>query len=132
MIAHGLFLAVIVFALSKTFHYPFTSFSITSLSTIFVSAVFLMASHGISYSLNFIGKQEFLRISPAAQMMQPYQRVVVMHVTVVLGLIFAFIFRSFTPLLMVMILSKIAVDVFSHINEHKNLEPSNQAPTENL
>ena len=45
----------------------------------------LVISHGVSYRFNFIGDGEYLRSSPAAQMFAPYGRLVVLHVTIIVG-----------------------------------------------
>ena len=45
----------------------------------------LFISHGISYRLNYIGRGEYLRTSVSEQMAAPYGRLVVLHVTIILG-----------------------------------------------
>jgi hypothetical protein len=45
----------------------------------------LFISHGISYRLNYIGRGEYLRTSVVRQMAAPYGRLVVLHITIILG-----------------------------------------------
>ena len=42
-------------------------------------------SHGVSFSYNFVGKQDFLRTEPEGQMMAPYKRIALMHFTLLFG-----------------------------------------------
>lgn len=79
----------------------------------------LFASHGISYWSNFIQKGEYITASPDRQMFSPYKRVLVMHFTVMLGGGFAKIGGWFAlPALLILVILKIVVDVFSHLYEH--------------
>ncbi len=117
MAAHALFLGVFIFALASSKVYTPFQFTPTALISFLGYIAALFTSHGISYAVNFIGKQEFLSVSPANQLMQPYRRIGVMHLTIVLGAWFAFPFGSTAPFLTVLILSKIALDIFYHLKE---------------
>ena len=114
---HALFLGVFMFALISSKIYIPPQFGSTVIISILGSAAALFTSHGVSYAVNFVGKQEFLSISPAGQLMQPYKRIGVMHLTIVLGGMFAFLFHSTTAFLAVLILSKIALDILYHLKE---------------
>ncbi|MEK9180417.1 MAG: DUF6498-containing protein [Patescibacteria group bacterium] len=120
MLAHALFLGVFIFAFKSSGWYSPHSFNFLSSLSILTSFVSLMASHGISYKVNFLGKQEFLEISPARQLMQPYRRIGVMHLTIVFGAL-AFMLRSAKVFLVTFILAKILVDVLYHLKEHGGL-----------
>ena len=50
-----------------------------------LSAALLAASHVVSYFTNFLGRGEYLRVTPQGQMLSVYGRVVVLHVTIVAG-----------------------------------------------
>ena len=117
MAAHALFLVIFIFALTSSKYYAPAQFTPLAVISILGSVAALFASHGISYAVNFIGKQEFLSVSPAGQLMQPYRRIMIMHLTVVFGAWLAFPFGSATGFLIVLILSKIALDVFYHLKE---------------
>lgn len=80
----------------------------------------LFVSHGISYHTNFIGKEEYLHISPSEQMFAPYYRVVVMHVTVLAGAVFIKSTGSPISVLVILVLVKTVVDLILHFSEHKN------------
>ncbi|HBB38104.1 MAG: hypothetical protein UV82_C0002G0060 [Candidatus Magasanikbacteria bacterium GW2011_GWD2_43_18] len=84
-----------------------------SLATLFVSHVF-------SFFTNYIGKKEYLLYSPQQLMVQPYKRVVIMHIAVLLGGIFAVALGTSIYALIILIIGKIVVDLFSHAQEHKD------------
>ena len=81
----------------------------------------LFVSHGISFGTNFIGKGEYKRVAFPDLFMQPYKRIFIMHLTVILGAGAAAAMEQPVMALVVLIGLKIIVDVFSHINEHKKL-----------
>lgn len=128
MSGHAFFLAVFIFVFSSS---KFSALPIVTPAfwlTALVSVASFAGSHGISYAVNFVGKEEFLRISPARQFMQPYRRIVVMHLTIIGGG-FLLIFTPGSPLafLIAMILTKIFIDMFYHLREHKQLAPTGAA-----
>ncbi len=123
MAFHALFLGIFIFASASSKFYTPSLLTSASLLSIFGSVAALVTSHGISYAMNFIGKQEFLSISPAGQMMRPYKRIGIMHLTIVFGGIFTFLFHSTAAFLTVLIFSKIALDIFYHLKERGALPP---------
>lgn len=83
----------------------------------------LFASHGVSFGRNFIGKGEFRRTSFTTLFTQPYKRVVIMHLTVILGAGAAGALQEPVMALVVLIALKTVTDVFAHIGEHKKFSP---------
>jgi hypothetical protein len=86
------------------------------------AAISLLLSHGASFVVNFLGKREYLAASPQQQMMQPYARVVVLHVTILAG---GFLVAALgTPIaaLVLLIVLKTVIDVRSHLGEHRKAE----------
>ena len=90
-----------------------------------MSVVALFASHGISYVTNFLSKQEFLRISPARQMFQLGDRLIAMHLFVILGaMVFGTLHDAGMNLtsgygaLVGIIFIKLIADVAAHSREH--------------
>lgn len=79
----------------------------------------LLISHGISYLFNFIGAGEYKRTSPAAQMFQPYGRLMVLHVTIVIGAFAIAITGAAVAAVAVLVLLKIAMDIGFHLAEHR-------------
>jgi len=54
-------------------------------------------------------------------MFRPYRRVIVMHVTVVIGGILAGRFAAYQAPLCVLVALKTGLDVFAHYREHRKL-----------
>ena len=87
--------------------------------TLLLGAGAAAVSHGVSYRRNYLEDGEWKRVSPGGRMYAPYDRVLVMHLTVVLGA-FAISFLG-TPAgaLAVMVLVKTALDLRAHLREHR-------------
>jgi hypothetical protein len=81
--------------------------------------VSLFISHGISYRLNYIGRREYLRTNVARQMGAPYGRMVVLHVTIILGGIAIAITGAPEFAVVVLVLVKTALDLGLHLAEHR-------------
>ena len=95
------------------------------MSGFMISVAALFVSNGISYLVNFIGKQEFLRISPARQMGKLGGRLAAMHFFVILGAMFwepvngiGTLFGSTSAGISSIIFIKILADAGSHLAEH--------------
>lgn len=91
-----------------------------SLTALLVPILALIASHAYSYFAHFIGQREYLDVSPQQLMSQPYKRVVVLHLAIVLG--GGLVMWMGEPLmaLVVLVLLKIAFDVPAHRREHRD------------
>jgi hypothetical protein len=80
----------------------------------------LFISHGVSYRLNYIGRGEYLRTNIAAQMFAPYGRLVVMHITILIGgMAIAFTGAPAFAVLVLVVL-KTALDLGFHLAEHRD------------
>jgi len=88
---------------------------------IIVAALSLVVSHGISFVANFIGKKEYSRTTLSEQMIAPYKRVVVMHLSIILCGFLVNLLPSSQMLLIPLVLLKIAIDIAYHFNEHRTL-----------
>jgi hypothetical protein len=84
-----------------------------------LSAALLGASHVVSFFTNYLGRGEYLRVTPEAQMMSVYGRVIVLHITIIGG---AFVIAAFgTPVaaLVLLIGLKTALDLVLHLRSHR-------------
>lgn len=84
-----------------------------------LSAALLAVSHGISFFVNYLGRGEYLHVSPERQMMSVYGRVIVLHVTIIFG---AFVIGFFgTPFaaLVLLVGLKTLIDLYFHLREHR-------------
>jgi hypothetical protein len=80
----------------------------------------LAISHGVSFWTNYLGRGEYRRLSPAEVMAQPYGRLVILHLTIILGA-FVSIFLG-TPIgsLLVLVVLKTALDLYFHLRQHRS------------
>ena len=78
----------------------------------------LWLSHGLSFVLNFWlgGEREALTVRQL--MAQPYSRIVILHVAVLLGGIAVVALGQPLGMLLVLVLIKVGVDVVLHLREH--------------
>jgi len=85
-------------------------------------AVFgLVVSHGISFATNYLGSGEFRRASLPVLMMQPYGRVVVLHLTILFGGFVMLALKSPVIGLLLLVILKLGLDIFAHDRERKKL-----------
>ncbi len=86
------------------------------------AAFALFFSHGFSFLFNYIGKEEFRNASVNTLMAAPYGRVVILHLTILLGGFLAMALHSPVFALLLMITMKIAADIWSHLRERKKMQ----------
>jgi hypothetical protein len=85
---------------------------------IVVVLIVLAISHGVSYRLNYIGRGEYLRVSPIQQAMAPYGRLVILHVTIIVGGMAIAVTGASAAAIVVLVLLKTAMDLGFHLREH--------------
>ena len=112
---HGVF----VFVFFGTSSEPFGGVGLRGVA-IAAAAIFL--SHGVSFFVNFLGKEEYLTVTPDQQMTAPYSRVVVLHVTVLAGGALADSLGAPLAALVLLILLKTAIDLLAHLREHRKAQ----------
>ena len=92
-----------------------------------LALLFLTVSHGISYQRNFIGRGEYQRLAFTSLFWQPYQRVIVMHVTILLGGTWAQAKGSPIYALLVLVTLKTTIDLVLHLLEHRKFQSRQKA-----
>lgn len=86
----------------------------------------LIVSHGMSFIVNFLYKKEYKQLSGKAQSFMPYNRIVIMHITIIFaGALTIALGETFTTLLL-FIFVKMVVDITSHLKVHKTIEEQKQ------
>lgn len=90
--------------------------------TLSPALIAFVISHGVSYYSNFLGRGEYLGREIAAQMGQPYKRIIIMHITIIFGGFLAMMFESALPALLLLILMKIMADLRGHLREHGQVQ----------
>ena len=83
------------------------------------ASVFLLISHGVSFLANWLIGGEHLTSTPEAEMRAPYTRVVILHLTILLGAFGVALFGARTAALVVLVVLKTAVDLASHLAERR-------------
>jgi len=83
----------------------------------------LAASHLFSFLWNYLYRGQFRRASLPELMVRPYKRVVVLHLTIILGGFAAMALRSPVWALLLLVGIKIAVDLRAHRKEHAGQAP---------
>ena len=98
-----------------------------NIETVIVSCllqmVILLASHTFSFLYNFIGHKEYLQITASQLFFQPYPRVIIVHLSVLLG---SFVFQvpgvgKYLPVF-ILVGFKTMVDLLMHLWQHRNLK----------
>jgi len=83
----------------------------------------LTVSHFISYLVNFIGRSEYLTAQPNKLITDPYRRIIVMHITIIVGTILTIVLnllnKSQQVAWIVLIITKTVVDARVHTKEHQ-------------
>lgn len=87
----------------------------------------LFISHGVSFTENYILGGEYKKTELRKLMQQPYQRIVVMHLAILLGGIFIMRMDSPLSLLIILIMLKIIFDLHLHKKVHKQIQKTESA-----
>ena len=82
----------------------------------------LFISHLVSFVLNYIGTGEYKQANINGLMGEPYGRVVILHVTIILGAFLIGIFGAPVFALILLIALKLVVDIQAHLRQHKKYE----------
>ena len=86
-------------------------------TTLWPALAALFISHGISFIQNFIGHQEYRNKTVGKQVHEPYQRIIFMHMVIIIGAGLMTIIGDSTVVLMLVIVAKIVVDIRAHMIE---------------
>jgi hypothetical protein len=81
----------------------------------------LFVSHGVSFVQNHLVRRECASLDEGQLMIQPYGRIVLMHVTILAGGLPVMLLGSPVPLLVILIGLKIAVDIALHNRSHARI-----------
>ena len=87
-----------------------------------IAAACIAASHLFSYFSNFIAAREYQRATVSALMTRPYGRIVVLHVSIILGAALIEWLGSPVAMLVVLVAAKIGLDLRFHLSERKQFE----------
>ena len=79
----------------------------------------MVLSHGVSFLKNYIQREEYRTMTIEKVMRQPYNRILVMHITLVGGGFVVSKMGESQALLAAMVLLKIGLDAHQHLREHR-------------
>lgn len=84
---------------------------------VFTGVSALILSHAISYFSNFIGSGEYERVNEGVLFMQPYTRVIALHVSIIAGGLFVQFLGAPVLAVGIFIFLKTVVDIWAHTKE---------------
>jgi len=94
----------------------------------FAWAVLALAfSHAVSYLVNYIAKGEWRKTALEKLMVQPYIRVIILHITILFGGFLVMLLNSPVVGLVLLIILKTYVDIKSHLKQHSFFD-ANSSP----
>lgn len=82
-----------------------------------IGAGALFASHGVSFLVNYLWRGEYRTASPSIQAQAPYERVIALHVTILLGAWAIILIGSPVGALLVLVAVKAYIDLRAHLRE---------------
>jgi hypothetical protein len=96
-----------------------------------IAVAMLALSHGFSFLRNFIGRREYARLTVLGLVFLPYGRMSLVALVLAVGLVIARLVpgaAGATTFAVAMVLAKLAVDIVSHVTEHRWLERVSPSP----
>ncbi len=88
---------------------------------IVLAVIALFISHGLSYRFDYIGGGEYKRVTPSAQMFAPYGRMLVLHMTIILGALAISETGAPVTAIVILVLFKTALDLALHLRERRHV-----------
>lgn len=99
---------------------------------IWYGVLFIILSHGFSFVHNYLGRGEYRRAGLNQLMAQPYSRVVVLHITILVGGFLVQLAGAPMPALLLLVALKTAIDLRAHLAERLKLGGPVLAPETKL
>jgi hypothetical protein len=90
------------------------------LGSVLLAVVALAISHGLSFWFNYLGRGEYRRASAAGQMFAPYGRLVVLHITIIVGGMAIAFTGAPAAAVAILVVLKTLMDIGFHLAEHRN------------
>jgi hypothetical protein len=100
---------------------PVGPFGEIAWSSVALAGVALFLSHAASFVLNYLGRGDDRRASPIGLLFSPYGRVVVLHLTILVGAFAIVILGAPIAALVVLVILKTILDLRLHLREQPSL-----------
>lgn len=97
---------------------PFEQLMQSFTGALLIPVLGLAISHGVSFFQNYLGRGENLKTTAPQLMAAPYGRIVILHVVILFGGFVVMLCGSPLPLLILLVLVKIAIDLGLHAWSH--------------
>lgn len=128
---HGVFVVVLL-SNGGIIHGNGPNFDPSQLSfNLLVAAAVLAGSHLVSFFTNYVARGEYRRTILPVLMMQPYARIVVLHLAIIFGAFAIVALGNPVFLLVILIVGKTLLDLALHLREHRE-DPPQGDPTEGV
>ncbi|MGD0993011.1 MAG: DUF6498-containing protein [Gemmatimonadales bacterium] len=118
---HGMFILAFFGHMTRGFPGPATFWAALHDAGVGWGVVAIVVSHGFSFVHNYWMSGEYRNASPQVLMTQPYARVVVLHVAILIGGFGAVALGSPMVALVVLVALKTAIDLRAHLAERRKL-----------
>jgi len=130
-LVHGVFVFVVFggfFTSGAGFPDESSLFEVVGSAQLGWAILALFLSHLVSFVFNYIGKGEYKKAALQELMGQPYGRVVILHLTILIGGFLVMSLGSPVFALLILVFLKIFVDVQAHVREHKKYAQRKEVP----
>jgi len=122
---HGeLVLALFGGSLGRGGFHPAGLITAVSRAGVWYGVTFLVLSHGFSFVHNYLMSGEYRRIGLNQLMAQPYSRVIVLHITILVGGFLVQLAGAPIAALLLLVALKTAIDLRAHLAERAKLAPA--------
>ena len=122
-VVHGIFVLTLPFLFTGE---PGSASGVDPVTILF-AAIVLGISHGVSYWWNYLHGGEYRRMSAAQLMFAPYGRLMVLHMTIILGAVAIGTTGAQSAAVAILVAIKIAIDLGLHLAEHRRAAPTAEA-----
>lgn len=119
-LVHGLFVFAIAgdrYLVATNANVPRAVLLALSEPGLLLAALALVVSHAANLWLNYIGRLEYLNTTPKVEQMRPYPRLIVLHLTIVLGGFAIVIVGRPAALVALLVIGKTLLDLGIHFAE---------------
>jgi len=119
MVAHLLFIYTFFVQGNASVSVPLAQVGV-QFTVLWPAMLALAISHGFSFFTNFLGQQEYLGKTTNQQMSEPYGRIFIMHITIILGGFLVMLLGAPLISLILLVALKLVADLKAHVREHKS------------
>jgi hypothetical protein len=114
-VVHGIFVLTLPFLFTGE---PGSASGVNPGAILF-AGIALAISHGVSFWWNYLHGGEYRRTSAAQLMVAPYSRLLILHMTIILGALAIGTTGAESAAVAILVLIKIALDIGLHLTEHR-------------